>query len=169
MNTTYTVTITDQNNCQASANKQIVVMDIRGGKKLDKVTVCHTQSGTPKTMEVSQSETAIHLSHGDMLGVCGAASIITKGPVEKETPGNGKLAIVAMPNPSAKGFMLNVTGDAGSQLMLRVMDVSGRVIETKNVTSNQTVRIGDSYHAGMYLAEVIQGKERKIVKLVKIQ
>jgi hypothetical protein len=84
-NTTYIVTITDQNNCQASANKQIVVLDIRGGKKLDKIMVCHNQSGTPKTMEVSQSETAIHLSHGDMLGACGAASIITKGPVEKET------------------------------------------------------------------------------------
>jgi hypothetical protein len=65
----YTVTITDQNNCQASANKQIVVMDIRGGKKLDKVTICHNQSGTPKTMEVSQSETAIHLAHGDMLAL----------------------------------------------------------------------------------------------------
>jgi hypothetical protein len=169
VNTTYTVTITDQNNCQASANKQIVVMDIRAGKKLDKVTVCHNQSGTPKTMEVSQAETAIHLSHGDMLGVCGAASIITKGTTEKETPGNGKLAIVAMPNPSAKGFMLNVTGDAGSQLMLRVIDISGRIIETKNVTSNQSTRIGDNYRAGMYLAEVVQGNERKIVKLIKIQ
>jgi hypothetical protein len=169
VNTTYTVTITDQNNCQASANKQVVVMDIRGGKKLDKVTICHNQSGTPKTMEVSQSETAIHLSHGDMLGACGAASIITKGPGEKETPGNGKLIIVAMPNPSAKGFMLNVTGDASSQLMLRVMDISGRIIETKNVTSNQSVRIGDNYRAGMYFAEVAQGNERKIVKLVKIQ
>ena len=165
----YTVTITDQNNCQASANKQIVVMDIRGGKKLDKVTICHNQSGTPKTMEVSQSETAIHLAHGDMLGTCGAASIITKGPVEKETPGNGNLAIVAMPNPSAKGFMLNVTGDATSQLRLRVMDISGRIIETKNVTSNQTFRIGDNYRAGIYLAEIVRGNERKIVKLVKIQ
>jgi hypothetical protein len=144
-------------------------MDIRAGKKLDKVTVCHNQSGTPKTMEVSQAETAIHLSHGDMLGVCGAASIITKGTTEKETPGNGKLAIVAIPNPSAKGFMLNVTGNAESQLKLQVMDISGRIIETKNVTSNQTIRIGDNYRAGIYFAEIVQGNERKIVKLVKIQ
>jgi hypothetical protein len=169
VNTTYIVTITDQNNCQASANKQIVVMDIRAGKKLDKITICHNVSGTPKTMEVSQSETAIHLSHGDMLGACGAASIITKSPVEKETPANGKLAIVAMPNPSARGFMLNVTGNATSQLLLRVMDISGRVIETKNVTSNQSIRIGDNYRAGIYFAEILQGNERKIVKLVKIQ
>jgi hypothetical protein len=166
VNTTYTVTITDQNSCQASASKLIVVKDIRGGKKLDKVTVCHNQSNT---LVVNTSETVIHLSHGDMLGVCGTSSIITKSQVEKETPGNGKLTIVAMPNPSAKGFVLNVTGDAGLLLMLRVMDISGRIIETKNITSNQTLRIGDNYRAGMYFAEILQGNERKIVKLVKIQ
>jgi hypothetical protein len=65
--------------------------------------------------------------------------------------------------------MLNVTGDATSQLRLRVMDISGRIIETKNVTSNQTFRIGDNYRAGIYLAEIVRGNERKIVKLVKIQ
>jgi len=166
VNTNYTVTVIDSKGCQATAIKQIKVMDITNGKKLDKVSVCHNGS---MTLSVSQAETAIHLSHGDMLGTCGAASIITKSSVEKETPGNGKLALAAMPNPSVKGFMLNVTGDATSQLMLRVMDISGRIIETKNVTSNQSIRIGDNYRAGMYFAEVVQGNERKIVKLVKIQ
>ena len=169
VNTTYTVTITDQNSCQASASKQIVVKDIRGGKKLDKVTVCHNQSGVPNTLVINTSETAIHLSHGDMLGECGAASATTKSSFEREPIATNKLAIVAMPNPSMKGFMLNVTGDASSQLMLRIMDISGRIIEVKNVTSNQSIRIGDNYRAGMYFAEIIQGDERKIVKLVKIQ
>jgi hypothetical protein len=144
-------------------------MDIRGGKKLDKVMVCHNQSGVPNTLVVDASETAIHLSHGDMLGACGTAGIITKSSIEKENIEMRKLAIVAMPNPSAKGFMLNVTGDAASQLMLRVIDISGRIIEVKNVTPNQSFRIGDNYRAGMYFAEIIQGNERKIVKLVKLE
>ena len=55
------------------------------------------------------------------------------------------------------------------QLILRVIDISGKIIETKNVTSNQTIRIGDNYRAGIYFAEITQGNERKIVKLVKIQ
>ena len=165
VNTTYTVTITDQNSCQASASKQIVVKDVRGSKKLDKVNVCHNGM----TLTVNQAETAIHLSHGDMLGECGLTNSITKNSFEKETIATSRLTLVAMPNPSAKGFMINVTGDAGSQLMLRVMDLSGRIIETKNVTSNQSIRIGDNYHAGMYFAEIVQGNERKIVKLVKIQ
>ena len=167
VNTNYTVTITDSKGCQAIATKQIKVMDIRSGKKLDKVSVCHNGSAT---LSVSQAETAIHLSHGDMLGECGATSgAITKGSFEKEAISASKLAIVAMPNPSAKGFMLNVTGDAGSQLILRVMDISGRIVETKNLTSNQSIRVGDNYRAGMYFAEIMQGNERKIVKLIKIQ
>ena len=166
VNTTYSVTITDQNNCQATTSKQIKVMDIRTGKKLDKVSVCHNGS---MTLAVSQAEATIHLSHGDMLGVCGAtSSVITKASTEKEEI-SSKLAIVAMPNPSSKNFTLTVVGNGNAQLILRVTDISGRVIEVKNVASGQTLRVGDNYHTGMYFAELIQGNERKIVKLVKIQ
>ena len=170
VNTTYTVTITDQNSCQATASKQVIVMDIRGGKKLDKVLVCHSPSGTPNTLTVSQSEVSIHLAHGDMLGACNTAStMITKSSFEKETTQRAQLAITVMPNPSAKNFTLNVPGDSNSELTLRVMDVSGRIIEVKKMTTGQTIRIGDNYRSGMYFVEVLQGNERKIVKLVKIQ
>jgi len=166
VNTTYNLTVTDSKGCTATASKQIKVMDIRSGKKLDKVYVCH--NGT-MTISVSQAEATTHLSHGDMLGECGSASAITKSSFEKEPVATNKLAIAAMPNPSTKGFILIVKGDATSQLMLRVMDISGRIIEVKNVTPDQSIRIGDNYRAGMYFAEIIQGNERKIVKLVKIQ
>src|SRR6185503_12945465 len=108
VNTTYTVTVTDQQGCQATTTKQIKVMDVRGGKKLDKVNICHNGS---MNLVVSQAEATIHLSHGDMLGVCGATSrAITKSSLEKEATAN-KLAIVAMPNPSAKSFLLNITSN----------------------------------------------------------
>src|SRR6185503_8129268 len=164
VNTTYTVTVTDAKGCQATTTKQIKVMDIRGGKKNDKVLVCHSGN----TLTVDNAETGIHLSHGDMLGVCGATSrAITKGSLEKEAA--NKLAIVAMPNPSAKSFLLNITSNDNSQLTLRVMDISGRIIEVKNLVAGQTIKIGDNYHTGVYFAEVTQGNKKEIVKLVKIQ
>jgi hypothetical protein len=170
VNTTYTVTVTDQRGCTGTATKQIKVMDIRGGKKLDKVIVCHMQSGIPNTLTVNPNEVPIHLSHGDMLGACGVTSgAITKSSSEKEATAASKLAIVAMPNPSAKSFSLNVIGNGSSQLILRVMDISGRIIEVRNVSSGQTIKIGDNYRTGIYFAEILQGKERKFVKLVKIQ
>ena len=166
VNTMYTVTVTDQKGCQAIATKQIKVMDIRSGKKLDKVNICHNGS---MNLAVSPSEATTHLSHGDMLGTCGAASAITKSSFEKEASPASRLAIVAMPNPSAKNFSLNIVGNSNSQLALRVMDVSGRIIEARNVTPGQTIKVGDRYRTGIYFAELMQGNERKIVKLVKIQ
>lgn len=165
VNTTYSLTVTDANGCTATAAKAINVIDVRGGNKNDKVKICHNSN----TLTVDGSSIAAHLAHGDMLGACGSASIITKSSIEKENIVDKKLAIVVFPNPSTKGFMLNVTGDAGSPLTLRVIDISGRIIEVKNVTSTQTIRIGNDYKAGMYFAELMQGEERKIVKLVKIQ
>ena len=65
--------------------------------------------------------------------------------------------------------MLNITGDVASPVILRVIDVSGRIIEHKKLSANQTIKIGDNYRPGMYFAEIIQGNESKMVKLVKIQ
>ncbi|MEO5946214.1 MAG: lamin tail domain-containing protein, partial [Chitinophagaceae bacterium] len=64
--TTYTLTVTDANSCQASASKTIAVVDIRGGNKLDKVTICHKQN----SLVVNDNAIIAHLNHGDMLGGC---------------------------------------------------------------------------------------------------
>ena len=77
--------------------------------------------------------------------------------------------MTVMPNPSAKNFTLNITGDATAPVILRVIDVSGRVVERKTLIANQSIKIGDNYRPGMYFGEIIQGNERKIIKLVKIQ
>ena len=104
-----------------------------------------------------------------MLGSCTpSAGAITSHSKEIEAT-TGRLAVNVMPNPSAESFTLNVSSDPDAPLILRVIDISGRVIERKNLTANQTIKIGERYRPGMYLAEIIQGNERKIMKLVKIQ
>ena len=51
---------------------------------------------------------------------------------------------------------------------MRVMDIRGRVIEQNLViATNGTINLGTKYYPGVYIAEVIQGKERVIVKLIK--
>lgn len=47
-------------------------------------------------------------------------------------------------------------------------DMAGRVIEEKlNVAPNGTTQLGAKYFPGMCIAEIIQGKERVTVKLIK--
>ena len=48
-------------------------------------------------------------------------------------------------------------------------DVNGRVITVlKGLTVNSPIQFGKGYHAGTYIAEVMQGQFRKQVKLIKL-
>jgi len=53
-------------------------------------------------------------------------------------------------------------------LQLRVFDVSGRIVETRNgMAANTTLHVGNNFQAGMYLIEVTQGKQQQILKLIR--
>jgi len=76
--------------------------------------------------------------------------------------------VAAFPNPSTNNFTLNVKGNSTEKLIMQVVDMYGRVIETKNVSANSNVRFGDGYNAGTYFVRIIQGKVHKEIKLVKL-
>ncbi|MCG7751631.1 T9SS type A sorting domain-containing protein [Flavihumibacter cheonanensis] len=84
------------------------------------------------------------------------------------TEGSSALNLKAMPNPSAGAFTVLVESNAKEKIYLNVMDMNGRVIERmERMPSTTTFRFGENYSPGMYMVELIQGKERKQVKLVK--
>ncbi len=76
----------------------------------------------------------------------------------------------AFPNPSRDNFKLKITtADQNERVLLNVYDVSGRLIETKaSISPNAIMQFGDKYRAGVYMIQVIQGKQHKELRLVKI-
>ena len=45
----------------------------------------------------------------------------------------------------------------------------GRVVEVrKGLSANGTLTLGASYRPGIYIAEVLQGKEKVVLKLMKL-
>ncbi|NCU04509.1 MAG: T9SS type A sorting domain-containing protein, partial [Chitinophagaceae bacterium] len=161
--TTYTVTVTDANGCQASADKFIDVIDVRSGKKLDKVTVCHGPSGS---ISISHGDVANHLAHGDKLGSCvtTAPTVARNGEVI-----NSKLAVQVLPNPSSAEFTLLIRSELTGKLNLRILDIQGRVLEQQsNISPTQKLVIGQGFRPGIYFAEISQGGERQLIKLVKL-
>jgi len=49
-----------------------------------------------------------------------------------------------------------------------VMDITGKIVEKRNnVLVNSSLTIGRNYRPHIYLIEVLQGKERKTLKLIK--
>jgi hypothetical protein len=168
-NTVYTLTVTDVNGCVGTASKAVSVMDVRAGKKLDKVSICHA-SGNTHTIEIATSAVADHLAHGDMLGGCEMVNPSVTGRFQPQAEMIAELQVKVLPNPSVNSFVLNLNGGAASEkITIRITDVTGRTIEIKNnLSSNKNITIGNTYRPGIYFAEVVQGSVRQQIKLVKL-
>ena len=51
---------------------------------------------------------------------------------------------------------------------MQVIDVYGRVIETRNFNAASLEKFGDRYRPGVYYVRVLQGKQQEEVKLIKL-
>ena len=159
--TNYSVTVQDQNGCPGSgtATKTVNVVNVSGGNKGDKIVVCHHGN----SLTIGSPGVADHLLHGDMLGSCES----NPGRVRSTGVLETGLAIRVLGNPSPNYFDIQIRGNAGN-IRLTVYDHLGRVIERKSsLPSNQMVRIGGSYHSGIYLVEIVEGTHKQTFKLVK--
>lgn len=79
-----------------------------------------------------------------------------------------RLSAIASPNPTDDHFMIKTITSAGGPISIRVTDATGRTVERRSpVTPNTTVRIGAEWPAGLYFAEVTQGAERVVLRVVK--
>ena len=82
----------------------------------------------------------------------------------------GSFKVSVLPNPSRTSFTLFLESNNELPVNIRILDVQGREINRSgNISANSIIKLGDKLNTGFYLAEIIQGDERKIVKLVKIQ
>jgi len=158
--TSYSLAVKDQNGCPGSATKTVNVVNISGGKNGDKIVVCHRGN----SLTIGNSGVADHLGHGDMLGSCEINTSRVRSTEVMETG----FAIRVLGNPSPNYFDIQIQGNADNNIRLTVYDNLGRVIERKSsLPSNQVVRIGGSYHSGVYLVEIVQGTQKQTFKLVK--
>jgi len=107
------------------------------------------------------------------------SDVVISGAVSNNLKANGETEMViesvpaldmnANPNPSSDNFNLSVRSDnLKSPIVMEVVDIYGRLIEVWNVNPNATVRIGDNYRPGVYIVKIIQGKNQKQIKLVKL-
>jgi hypothetical protein len=177
--TNYILTVTDANGCSSTCNVTINVVDVRCGKNMDKVLVCHRDNGTPqwKTICIGYNDVANHLAHGDYLGNCTTApSAASTGGTTSALKVEGvesaslkAFGIKASPNPATTQFTLQVNAsNSNEKVSLRISDVNGRQIEVmNNLRGGQTFKLGASYKPGIYIAEMVQGKQKVTLKLVK--
>jgi len=78
------------------------------------------------------------------------------------------LEVKANPNPSTGNFILNARSTVNTQIKIQVVDMYGRLLETRMVNANSTITIGDKYRPGVYIVKFEQDKNQKQIKLVKL-
>jgi hypothetical protein len=92
----------------------------------------------------------------------------TKG-IETAVTGTTPFSVVSYPNPFTNNFNINVTSTSSENVEMRVYDMIGKLIETRqfSTTEMDNQEVGSSYPAGVYNVIVTQGEEMKTLRVIK--
>ncbi len=79
-----------------------------------------------------------------------------------------KLTVNVAPNPSSGNFNIRINSNDENPVTVKITDMFGRLIETREkVTSSVVLKLGQYWKSGIYFAEVTQGGQKEVVKMVK--
>lgn len=162
-----------------------------------KFNVCHIPPGNPSNAHnicISVNALNAHLTTGSnghnncYLGPCSQNCFnttpgaplpsftsnypITDEPVTGAYPTEAaeEFSVNAYPNPSIGDFNIRVFSSSNEPVMVRILDNNGVVRSvTSMLSKNNSIRVGGNLTSGTYIAEVIQGTNRKLVKLIKLR
>ncbi len=104
---------------------------------------------------------------GQTLPIC---PVSTFAKEQKATETNKKpLQLTLSPNPSTNNFTLNIISSKQESVQLRIIDVNGKTVQSFKGTASRVYHFGDQFAPGIYLIEVKQGDDVKVITGVKIK
>ena len=125
-------------------------------------TTCHDQYGN-----TSAKTTTVTVDHDK-----GKSNKRTESSIKDETAVTGitGLSVRVFNNPSRDHFTLNIQTNSLDKMTLRLIDIYGRVVESKfNLSGSQVVQVGSNLKAGSYYIQLEQGTQKTQLKLEKIR
>ena len=77
--------------------------------------------------------------------------------------------VMALPNPFAENFKLDVQTSSDALIHVKVYDMLGKLLESREVTATdvQTLEVGSNYPSGVYNVIVTQGDNAKTLRVIK--
>ena len=122
--TTYTVTVTDNNGCTATDEVIVNVVDVRCGKKNNKVLLCKPNGTT--TVCVKKSNVQQKLNNGFSLGPC-AANISKNLSISARTIDEDKTLIV-YPTLFSDNLVIQLNSDYAESVQIDLFDSMGKIV-----------------------------------------
>jgi hypothetical protein len=156
----YTVTIKDANQCQASASIVMQTLDVSCGKDNSKVKLCHNG----KEICVASVDVQEHLDHGDYLGSCKAVAAVDASDSLGEESTAYQVKIY--PNPVWEQININVSR-LQTGAILQVYNASGAIVLSQRLTSSAYSISAKGLTAGIYYVVVRNGDQVTTHKIVK--
>lgn len=78
------------------------------------------------------------------------------------------LKVTVSPNPTLYQWTLRLQSNVDAPVSIRILNSMGQVVDgVSKANPNSTVSFGGNLRSGMYMAEVLQGKTRQMIRLVK--
>lgn len=97
-----------------------------------------------------------------------APAIIKEVHVEVTSP-QAIFQVKVYPNPSSTDFSIQVMSSGTEPVSVRIMDANGTDLKVStSVLKGSVVRLGAGLRGGTYFAEVVQGHNRQVLRLVKL-
>jgi hypothetical protein len=173
--TTYSVIVTDADGCTFEASTRVCVIDVRCGKKLDKVAICHCPPGNSnncRTLCISMEDVAEHLGHGDLLGPCGTDHNCTDYKITPvsfiDVEEEGEIFLKAFPNPVKGTTTIAYSITEPGIVTISLADFTGRTIKMlyegfaeQGITQLEAINLED-LPPGMYHCILKQADGRTI-------
>jgi c-di-GMP-binding flagellar brake protein YcgR len=98
-----------------------------------------------------------------------AALMRSAGTIVSEPTVATSLAAETYPNPSRGQFNLRILGNSEDAITMRIFDLSGKMMESKTgISANSSLQFGGNLVPGVYIVEIIQGKQRVQKKITKL-
>ncbi|HWB62473.1 MAG TPA: T9SS type A sorting domain-containing protein, partial [Chitinophagales bacterium] len=182
---TYTVTVTDANNCTALTNVQvaqpnamqltIAETDANGGQNNGAATVTNVSGGignlTYNWSTGSQSQSVTGLAPGSYTVTvtdnngCTQTANVTVGVATGINSTAGSLELSVYPNPASTQLTVQ-TGNVNTETTLRMNNVLGQVLINTIITQPETSIDLSVLPNGVYFVELRQGAKSAIRQVV---
>jgi uncharacterized repeat protein (TIGR03803 family) len=163
-NATVEVQVTDNGEPGTNDRIAITVWDMPG-----KLWFASNWNGAAaQQQQLAKGNVQIHSSGSSAPTVVSQGRLSTTETVTAEM--STGINLFAFPNPSSSLFTVTIgTGDKVNKIEVKVFDIAGRLVQSfDNINADQTIQLGSGYRPGVYVVQVVQGKEHKQLKLVKI-
>jgi hypothetical protein len=106
----------------------------------------------------------------DPIGPYGKACTIVIPGASRQIENKGiAFDALAYPNPFADSFNVNVTTSAQEKVVVKVYDMTGRLLDNRSVTTAEmaSLTVGENFPSGVYNVIVSQGDEVKTLRVIK--